>query len=476
MRRKTFHLSSGLVVLICLLFIRSAAAQVIVGAIEGVAQDAGGGVLPGVTVQASSPALIGDARETLTDANGHYRILRLPVGRYSLSFTLAGFSPFTREDVVVNSGFTATISPVLQIGSVEETVTVTGESPVVDVRGSTIQALVSAEVMNTIPNSRTVFDMTKTLLGASTTRPDVGGSSLVLYTQMQIHGSQSNDRSYYKDGIRLAAYFGGGDAPRTYGSVGAMSEVNYQYSALPASLPSGGMNIVMVFKEGGDAYSGSVFSAFGNDSMQSTNVDQELMDRGVEVGAGIKKIYDVDTSFGGPLKRGKAWFFGSLRFSSVTNLLTNSFFRDGSQSIDFQRRNDYFVKGTFQPNPTNKFSVSISHDGWFRPFRRRDAQFVEQEALLSDADGQSISPYNRVIASRWTATPGTDWIVEAGWGHTRVGAGWEYQPGVQPTDLARLDLVTNTLSGAAATIQGDATLREDFFLSLSCHFSGSSRG
>ena len=279
MRRKTFHLSSGLVVLICLLFIRSAAAQVIVGAIEGVAQDAGGGVLPGVTVQASSPALIGDARETLTDANGHYRILRLPVGRYSLSFTLAGFSPFTREDVVVNSGFTATISPVLQIGSVEETVT--GESPVVDVRGSTIQALVSAEVMNTIPNSRTVFDMTKTLLGASTTRPDVGGSSLVLYTQMQIHGSQSNDRSYYKDGIRLAAYFGGGDAPRTYGSVGAMSEVNYQYSALPASLPSGGMNIVMVFKEGGDAHSGSVFSAFGNDSMQSTNVDQELMDRGV---------------------------------------------------------------------------------------------------------------------------------------------------------------------------------------------------
>src|SRR6266511_3638422 len=170
------------------------------GAIEGLVRDQSGGVLPGVTVEISSPALIEGARVATTESTGNYRFLRLPVGEYTIKFSLTGFRPVVRENVIVNAEFTATINADLAVGALEETLTVTGESPLVDVRTTTGHTIVTSEVVNTIPSSRNIFEMAKFVLGMSQPTPDVGSSTSYTHNPLKIHGSKATDRSFYLDG------------------------------------------------------------------------------------------------------------------------------------------------------------------------------------------------------------------------------------------------------------------------------------
>jgi len=247
-------------------------AQTPFGAIEGVVKDDSGAVLPGATVEVRSPALIEGARSMPSAVDGAYRFLRLPVGTYVIAVTMPGFATVERREVVINSGFTATIEIALGLSTMQEVVTVAGGSPVVDVRSTTNQTVLTSQAIEAVPSARNVFDMTKFIIGASTSAPDVGGSTSHLYTNIQIHGSRSNDRGYYRDGVRVAAYFGNGDAPRAYGSTGAQQEVNYETAAIPASVSHGGIVINMVSKSGGNKISGSLFASGANDALQSSNL------------------------------------------------------------------------------------------------------------------------------------------------------------------------------------------------------------
>ncbi len=443
------------------------------GAIEGLITDATGAILPGATITADSPALIGGTRTAVADGDGRYRLLRLPVGEYSVKYELQGFNSAAREKVIVNSNFTATINVDMKVGTLEETVTVEGASPVVDVKASTTQTVVTQDEIQALPTARTVFDYTKYLMGASTSVPEVGGTSLISGggTAIQIHGSNSNDRAYFRDGSRAAAYFGGGDASRVLGNNTAIQEVSYQTSSLPAAVTNGGMLVNIVYKDGGNRFSGSLFGHFGNESMQSTNLDDNLRSLGVRAGSRIQRAWDVDSGFGGPLRKDRLWFYGSTRHYAVTTYLSNAFEPDGSQSYNFQRRNDQFYKGTLQLNKSNRLAVSMSHDGWWQPNRRNGgtpagtALFFAPEATFIDADINYPTPYNRNINARWTATKGNAWLFEGAYTYMFVGAGWLYQPSVKATDVARLDLATATMYGASATIRGDVTLRKDFVLS-----------
>jgi len=431
------------------------------GSIEGTVKDASGGVLPGVTVDVSSPALVEKSRTTVTDAGGRYRFLRLPVGTYSLAFTLDGFSRVEQSGVIINAGFTATISPELEVGSLEETLTVVGASPVVDLRGTTSREVLTSEVIETIPSSRNVFDMSKFVIGASTSTPDVGGSTQHLYTAIQIHGSRGSDRAYYRDGVRVAAYFGSGDAPRAYGTTGAQEEVNYESSAIPASVPNGGMVINMVSKSGSNRLSGTVFSSGAFEGMESSNIDDDLRSRGVELTSGTKKVYDVDMAAGGPIKRDKVWLFGEARIFGITTLLANQRGLDGNQAENYNRRFEYFVKTTTQLNNENKLSVSFAYDGHIWPYRRESATFVTDEAAGYNTSGRD--PYDRVIVANWTATRGNAWIFEVGFGYTRVGAETTWRPDSGP--VGRLDIVRSTLTTSAIRVRSDDTNRQDYNVS-----------
>ncbi|MBE3135241.1 MAG: carboxypeptidase regulatory-like domain-containing protein, partial [Acidobacteria bacterium] len=448
----------GFVVFLFLIACLPAFAQVQTGAIEGIVKDESGGVLPGVTVEVRSPALIEGTRVTVTDAGGSYRFLRLPVGTYTVEFTLTGFSTVERTGIIINAGFTATINVDLKVGSVTETVTVTGESPVVDVRGSTTRTLLSADVIEAIPSARNIFDMSKFVIGASTGTPDVGGSTQHLYTTIQIHGSRSGDRGYYRDGVRVAAYFGDGDAPRMYGTTGAQQEVNYETAAIPASVAHGGFVINMVSKDGGNKLSGTFFASGAAKGMQSSNLDDNLRSRGVTLTSGTKQVYDIDTAAGFPLKRNRVWFFGEARSYAITTLLANQVGLDGKQAENYNRRFEYFLKTTAQLNSQNKLTVSFAYDGHVWPYRREEATFVSDEAAGYNTSGRD--PYDRVIVGNWQSMRGNNWIFEVGFGYMRVGATTTFRPEVGPDAVARLDIVRSTLTGAATRVRGDKTFRQ----------------
>lgn len=440
----------------------SARAQQIQAAIEGIVTDESGGALPGVTVEIVSPALIEGQRTAVTDGEGNYRHLRLPIGTYKATFSLPGFSTVEQTSVVLNSGFTATINISLKISSLNETIQVSGQSPVVDVKSTTSQMVLTSEAVNTIPTARSIFDMSKVVLGVSGGTPDVGGSNSVASTATQIHGSIGNDRAYFSDGMRIGVYFGGGDAPRYYGGVGGQEEINYQFSAMQAESPVGGININMVSKDGGNRVSGTMFASLGNDALQGSNLDDELRARGVRATSGIKKVYDVDTAVGGPLIRNKAWLFGSVRSWAVNQLFANQFFPDGTQMFNFERDAERLAKVTWQINNSNKVFVKFDSDGQYRPYRYDSATFY-----TPDAAAFNHLRYSQFLMSRWTGSLGMNWLFEASAGYMRSSAARDFRPETLPGAVARLEISSNTLSGAPhpTTVKYDRPQRFQYNIS-----------
>ena len=183
-----------------------ALAQAAQASIAGVVRDASGAVLPGVTVEAASPALIEKVRTVTTDGAGQYRIEQLRTGTYAVTFSLAGFSTVKRDGVELTGSFSATVNADLRVGTLEETVTVTGASPIVDVQSATKQRVIDADVLAAIPNGRTQFTAATLIPGMNLNNQDVGGTNIINTTggSMTIHGSNGNDQRVMIDGLSTA--------------------------------------------------------------------------------------------------------------------------------------------------------------------------------------------------------------------------------------------------------------------------------
>src|SRR5262245_32952998 len=184
-------------------------------AFAGVVKDATGAVLPGVTVEAASPALIEQVRTGSTDANGAYKIENLRPGVYVLTFSLPGFSSVKREGVELASNFTATINAELKVGAMEETVTVSGESPVVDVQSNTKAQVLPREVLDQVPSAHTIQSVGQLVVGVNLTAPDVGGSQAMQQTYFTVHGLGAAQTSLMMDGMIINGLQGDG-AIQTY--------------------------------------------------------------------------------------------------------------------------------------------------------------------------------------------------------------------------------------------------------------------
>jgi len=209
---KSRILSSALVVAAVLLLPSIARAQ---SAFAGVVKDATGAVLPGVTVEAASPALIEQVRSVTTDANGAYRIENLRPGTYTLTFSLPGFATVKKEAVELQSNFTATINADLKVGAVEETVTVAGESPVVDVQSNAKAQVLSRDVLDAVPSAHTIQSVGQLVVGVTLTAPDVGGSQAMQQTYFTVHGLGAAQTSLMMDGMIINGLQGDG-AIQTY--------------------------------------------------------------------------------------------------------------------------------------------------------------------------------------------------------------------------------------------------------------------
>jgi hypothetical protein len=294
-------------------------------AIAGVVKDATGAVLPGVTVEAASPALIERVRTVTTDQAGLYRIIDLRPGVYLVTFTLAGFNTVKRQGVELPADFTATINAELRVGTIEETVTVTGASPIVDTKNATQQQVLSRDLLDAVPTGRNIWAVGSTLTGITLSAPDVAGTAGMQQTYMAVHGSQRRDNVIQVDGMSVNGIEGDG-AIQNYFNDGMFQEMSYQTGALSAEVQASGVRLNMVPKEGGNAFKGSLFISRTPGRWQSDNFTDALARRGLRAPNRVERIHDFNPGFGGPIKKNHLWFFTSFRRWGVDQTVTDSFY------------------------------------------------------------------------------------------------------------------------------------------------------
>src|SRR5213596_3217697 len=293
-------------------------------AFTGVVRDQSGAVLPGVSVEASSPALIEKSRSTVTDERGAYKIIDLRPGNYSLTFTLPGFKTAMRE-VELPSDFTATINAEMTVGAVEESITVAAESPVVDSQTNFKAQVLPRDVLDTVPTAHTIQSAGQLVVGVQMDAPDVGGSRAMQQTYFNVHGTGTSQTSVLMDGMIINGLQNDGAVQRYMNDAGAEQMV-FQTGGGTADSPTGGLKLNVAPKEGGNSFHGSLFAGFESNSLQSNNLSPSLASHGVRGVDQIGTYRDVDVTLGGPIKKDKLWFFGSSRFFTVNKPVANSFY------------------------------------------------------------------------------------------------------------------------------------------------------
>jgi hypothetical protein len=290
-------------------------------AIAGVVKDPSGAVLPGVTVEASSDVLIEKTRVAVTDGSGLYNIQNLRPGTYVIAFTLTGFQTFRREGLELPGGFTATVDATMRVGAIEEAVTVTGASPVVDVQSNVKSQVLPRDVLDSVPNAHTIQSVGQLIPGVTLTSPDVGGSVQMQQTYFSVHGFGASGTTVMMDGMVINSLQGDG-AIQSYFTTAGSAEMVYQTGGGGGDSPSGGLVINMVPREGGNRFSGT--SSLGIERWQSDNFGQELKDLGVTSVDKLGTYHDWDITQGGPIKKDKIWIFGVVRLSKEDKPVANT--------------------------------------------------------------------------------------------------------------------------------------------------------
>ena len=430
-------------------------------AISGTVRDASGGVLPGVTVEVSSPALIEKTRSTVTSGAGTYSILALRPGVYTVKFELPGFSTILREGVELTSDFTATINADLKVGALEETLTVTGESPIVDTSNITQRVVMTAEVRDALPTGRNIQAVgimipgtTLAQGGGGALSRDVGGSGNLQQSPLQYRGS--GDTVQTIEGLRLNNLCAQGAYSGVYWNDASFEEFSYVTGADSAEMGQGGMRVNMVPRDGGNSFRGTaVFNyageSFGSDNCGSPGVGQPCTRSNlsgsrtfnpnntltnVDV---IQKIWDINPSVGGPIMRNKIWFNYTFRHWGSEKTKADAYFDSNPSPFvyapDFTKPgidDGHIVSnaGRISWQLSGKDKVSIYHD---EQKKYRDHWGIAA-TIPPEAAGVQVTPTSRVNVSKWTRTHTNKLLFEAGFGYYNQEYTELYQPSVTGTD------------------------------------------
>ena len=422
MLRASFLRGSFLALVSLALLPCRAAAQGETGTIAGVVKDATGGVLPGVTVEAASPALIEKIRAVVTDGDGQYKIINLRTGTYSVTFGLPGFNTVRREGIDLSAGFTATVSSELRVGSVEETITVRGESPIVDVQNVSQQKTVSRDIMDSLPAAKTFGSYAVLIPGVTISSPDVGGAYGDLSISLAVHGSRNNDSQIMVDGMpaRNGIGAGGGQYGQFFNN-GMMQEISFETAGMSAELENAGVRSNIIPREGGNIFKGVLFGNFTNSSLNSSNVSDALRAGGLQSNS-VDRLYDVNPSMGGRLQKDKLWFFLSFRQwgTRTTRTGTGAAFPNLTPGGNYytpdltQRAYDHSWhlsasnRFTWQASPRNKFA-------FFHEYQNHEYEFP------TDSQGnapETVSLYKEIpqylSQVSWSAPVTSRLLFEAG--------------------------------------------------------------
>src|SRR5262249_8349338 len=322
----------------------------------------------GVTVEAASPVLIEKTRSVVTDGSGGDRVVDLRPRGYTPTFTLPRVALAKRAGRGPPADLTLNANAELRGGALAETLTVSGSSPVVDVQTTTQSQVLNLESLYAIPTGRTIQVMGQLITGVSLNIPDVGGSRAMQQTYMSTHGLGASQTTVQVDGLLVNGLDGDG-AVQNYFNSSMSQEMVYTTSGASADVSGGGVRLNMVPRDGGNKYSGTVFSGYQNKSFQSDNLTSDLTARGLRTPDGIDKLWNVEGSFGGPIKKDRMWFFGSARAFHLNTLpadalvaipgtaLPNRAPTAGTErGVDPQKINSFQARIVWQISPSTKLS------------------------------------------------------------------------------------------------------------------------
>jgi hypothetical protein len=435
--------------------------------ISGTVRDASGGVLPGVTVEASSPALIEKTRSTVTSDTGTFSILALRPGTYTVTFSLPGFSTVIREGIELTSDFTATLNIDLKVGALEETLTVTGESPIVDTQSITQRVVMTSEVRDALPTGRNIQAVgimipgtTLAVGGGGALSRDVGGSGNLQQSPLQYRGS--GDTVQTIEGIRLNNLCAQGAYSGVYWNDASFEELSYVTGADSASMGQGGMRVNMVPRDGGNTFRGSMIfnyatEGFGSDNCGSAGIGQPCTRSNlsgsktfnsanaitnVDV---IQDIWDVNPTIGGPIKKDKIWFNYTFRHWGSTKTKTDAYFDSNpSQFVytpDFTRPGlddghivSNAIRVSYQATSKDKFSTYFDNQRKYRD------HWGIAATIPPEAAGVQVTPTSFVSVTKWTRTHTNNLLLEAGYGVYNQEYTELYQPSVVGHDRKVFDM------------------------------------
>jgi Carboxypeptidase regulatory-like domain len=382
--------------------------------ITGVVQDASGAVLPGVTVEASSPVLIEKVRSAVTDGSGQYRIVDLRPGVYTVTFALTGFSTVKREGIELRGSFTASVNADLSVGSLAETITVSGESPVVDLQNTQAERALTKDVLDVIPAGRSHLTQAVLIPGLTSTQGaargnlmDVGGTRNLQNTLVSIHGGRVEDTRVMIDGVRIGNMSGAGQWHNFVPDQGSTQEVVIDYGAVSAEQISGGLKINHVPREGGNNFKGSFYVTAVNESWQQNNITDDLRARGLSEPNRLRRMYDINPNMGGPIVRDKLWFYVSARFQENKNYIAGLYENKNAGDP---------TKWLYEPDPSRPVIFSLNQDSgngritWQVAPKHKVTGFYDQQRRPWDDNRAAVMPES----SSWWRFPRLR-TTQAGW-------------------------------------------------------------
>ena len=296
--------------------------------IAGSTRDSSGAALPGVTVEASSPALIEKVRTAVSDERGLYRIVNLPPGTYAVTFALPGFNQVKRDGVELTGSFTAQIDADLAVGGLTETLTVTGASPIVDVQSIRRQTTISNEVLTSIPTARS-WAATALLIPGIVT---IGGgpTDIQVTPQMTVFGGaggRNNEGRMQVDGLNAGAGLGGSGVSTYVADISNAQEVVTTTSGGLGEVEVGGPSLSIIPKSGGNTLRGAAYLSGVTKGMVDSNYTDELRVLGLTTPGKLLEQWDFTFGIGGPIMKDRVWYYVTARdegqYRSIPNIFPN---------------------------------------------------------------------------------------------------------------------------------------------------------
>jgi hypothetical protein len=451
--------------------------------LAGTVRDTSGAVLPGVTVEASSPVLIEKVRTAVTDGTGQYRLPELLPGTYMLTFTLTGFSTVKRDAIELSGVAVTTINADMRVGTVQETITVTGETPIVDVQSARRGQVLSNDVITNLPATRgynAIVFLVPSVTGGSN-QIDLIPAMRIFYS----HGGRGNEGRVQIDGLNVGAAFNGGGVSGFIMDTSNAQEVNLTLTGGLGEAEVGGTLVNIIPKTGGNTYKGTFFGSLAGSWSQGSNLDDRLRSFGLTDSAKLYKNFDVSQSLGGPFVKDRLWFFATARQFGTNELIPGMFANKNAgdptkwnyvADPNVEARNaigQKILSGRLTTQLSAKNKIGFYFDNQFncsgsamttsatncRPagsnwIANGTANTAPEAAsgaqgTIQGAAGYADS-YQRVIQGTWTSTVTSKLLLEAGFSSYVSRWGWMQPPGAI-TNLIQVN-EQNSLNGAPANL------------------------